>query len=101
MTRIGTTELAHITTSSGTAPTQQGSNADNGAGFANVIASALSETGAAMRNAEMVATQAMSGKASVQQVVEAVLDAERQLHTMLAVRDKVVAAYQELSRTSI
>lgn len=41
------------------------------------------------------------GQASVQQVVEAVMSAEQSLQTALAVRDKVVAAYQEISRMQI
>ena len=40
----------------------------------------------------------MQGKASVQQVVEAVMSAEQTLQSAIAIRDKVVAAYLELSR---
>ena len=46
-------------------------------------------------------SRALQGKASVQQVVEAVMSAERQLQTAIAVRDKVVAAYLEISRMAI
>jgi flagellar hook-basal body complex protein FliE len=37
----------------------------------------------------------------VQKVVDAVLAAERELQTVIAVRDKAVNAYQEISRMSI
>jgi flagellar hook-basal body complex protein FliE len=37
----------------------------------------------------------------VQQVVEAMMNAERNLQTVIAVRDKVVSAYQEISRLQI
>ncbi|KAF2990642.1 Flagellar hook-basal body complex protein FliE [Methylocystis sp. MJC1] len=35
------------------------------------------------------------------QVVDAVMAAERSLQTMIAVRDKVVNAYQEISKMAI
>ena len=41
---------------------------------------------------------ACTGKASVQQVVEAVMSAEQTLQGAIAIRDKVVAAYLEISR---
>jgi flagellar hook-basal body complex protein FliE len=54
-----------------------------------------------LKTAEATSMMGMQGKASVQQVVEAVLAAEQSLHTAVAVRDKVVAAYQEISRMAI
>ena len=41
------------------------------------------------------------GQASVQQVVEAVMSAEQTLQGAIAIRDKVVAAYLEISRMQI
>jgi len=43
----------------------------------------------------------IQGKASVQQVAEAVMAAEQTLQTAIAIRDKVVAAYQEIARMAI
>jgi flagellar hook-basal body complex protein FliE len=43
----------------------------------------------------------MKGQASLQQVVQAVMMAEQTLQTVVAVRDKVVGAYQEISRMQI
>ena len=60
--------------------------------------------GSAMDNvkaAEQAAISGLSGKASVQQVVEAVMSAERSLQTAIAIRDKLTAAYQEVSRMAI
>lgn len=71
------------------------------AGFAKVVSEALGDTANALKAAEETSAAAMSGKASIQEVVESVMHAERQLQTVLAIRDKVVAAYQELSRTTI
>ncbi|VAV89068.1 Flagellar hook-basal body complex protein FliE [hydrothermal vent metagenome] len=50
---------------------------------------------------EMTAIAGIKGQASVQQVVEQVMAAERTLQSTIAVRDKVVAAYQEISRMAI
>ena len=50
---------------------------------------------------EATAISGLQGKASVQQVVEAVMSAEQTLQTAIAVRDKVVGAYQEITRMAI
>jgi flagellar hook-basal body complex protein FliE len=43
----------------------------------------------------------LTGKASVQQVVEAVSTAELSLQKVTAVRDRVIAAYQEIARMPV
>jgi flagellar hook-basal body complex protein FliE len=43
----------------------------------------------------------MQGKESTRKVVEALMSAEQALQTAVAVRDKVVQAYQEVVRMSI
>jgi flagellar hook-basal body complex protein FliE len=43
----------------------------------------------------------LEGKANVQQVVENVMSAERTLQTTLAIRDKTVAAWQQISQMPI
>ena len=69
--------------------------------FAQMMSSVMSDTVTALQAAETTSTKALSGEASIQQVVESIMHAERQLQTVLAVRDKVVAAYLEISRTNI
>ncbi|GGF47797.1 flagellar hook-basal body complex protein FliE 2 [Azorhizobium oxalatiphilum] len=69
--------------------------------FSEVLASVSSEAIGTLRKGEATAISGIQGKASVQQVVEAVMSAEQTLQTALAVRDKVVAAYQEVSRMAI
>ncbi|MGY6570988.1 MAG: flagellar hook-basal body complex protein FliE [Salinarimonas sp.] len=54
-----------------------------------------------VRAAEATSIKGIQGQASVQQVVEAVMSAEQSLNTAIAVRDKVVQAYQEISRMQI
>ena len=54
-----------------------------------------------VRNAEAHVDRRHQGQASVQQVVEAVMSAEQTLQGAIAIRDKVVAAYLEISRMQI
>jgi flagellar hook-basal body complex protein FliE len=65
--------------------------------FARVAAAARDsvETG------EAAAIKGVSGETSVQNVVQAMMTAEQQLKAAIAVRDRVVAAYQEISRMQI
>lgn len=71
-----------------------------GADFGQVFA----EVGASidrLRTAEATSISAIEGRASIQQVAESVVAAEQSLHTVLAVRDKMVSAYQSLAQMSI
>lgn len=53
------------------------------------------------RSADAAATAALTGQGSVTEVVLAVSRAELALQTTVAVRDRVVAAYQEIMRMPI
>lgn len=71
-----------------------------GADFGQVFA----EVGTAidrLKAAEATSISAIEGRASVRQVVESVVAAEQSLHTVLAVRDKLVSAYQALVQMPI
>jgi len=72
-----------------------------GADFSQVLAEVSADAIAALKTGEAVSISGLQGKASVQQVVEAVMSAEQSLHTVVAVRDKVVGAYQALSQMAI
>jgi len=71
------------------------------ADFASVFASVAAEAVSSVRAGEQAAISGIQGKVPVQQVVEAVMSAEQTLQTAIAMRDKVVAAYQEISRMAI
>ena len=72
-----------------------------GADFGTVLAEIASGSIATLKTGEASALAGLHGKASAQQVVEAVMSAEQTLQAALAIRDKVVAAYQEISRMAI
>lgn len=69
--------------------------------FGAVLEQTLSEAVEAGRRGEAVATTALTGRAGLQEVVEAVNAAEVTLQTVVAVRDRVIAAYQEILRMPI
>lgn len=65
--------------------------------FAKIAANARD----AMRAGEAAAISGVQGDTSVQKVVESLMTAEEQLRAAVAVRDRVVAAYQEIARMQI
>lgn len=71
------------------------------ADFADTLASMAADAISTIKAGETTATAGMKGQASLQQVVQAVMMAEQTLQTVVAVRDKVVSAYQEISRMQI
>ncbi len=78
-----------------------GASAAPQADFGKVMGDVAGEAVDALRNAEATSIQGINGAASTQQVVEAVMTAEQSLRTAIAVRDKLVSAYQEISRMAI
>ena len=59
------------------------------------------DTANTLRAGEATALAGINGQASTQQVVQAVMTTEQTLQSAIAIRDKVVAAFLELSRMSI
>jgi flagellar hook-basal body complex protein FliE len=72
-----------------------------GADFSQMLAQVAADATGSLRSGEAAAMAGIQGKAPVQDVVDAVLNAERALQTTLAVRDKLVSAFQEISRMAI
>lgn len=69
--------------------------------FGEVMAQLASSGIENLKAGEAASISGMQGKASVQQVVQSVMSAEQSLQIAIAVRDKVVSAYQEISRMTI
>ncbi len=72
-----------------------------GADFGSVLADVANNTVDALKAGESAAIGGITGSRSVQQVVDAMLNADEALQTAIAVRDKLVSAYQEISRMNI
>lgn len=76
-------------------------NVDAGGDFASMLGNAITEFSNKLRAAEAVSINGVKGTASMQDVVERVMSAEQSLQSVIAVRDKVISAYQEISRMAI
>jgi flagellar hook-basal body complex protein FliE len=72
-----------------------------GSGFASLLRTETDATRASLQASEAKAVEALTGKAGLQDVVEAVTEAELSLQKMTAVRDRVISAYQEIMRMPI
>jgi flagellar hook-basal body complex protein FliE len=102
------TALPGVGGASGTAPVQGSAGVKAGAeaapageDFGSMLSRMATDTIDTIKNAESVSVAGIKGKASTQQVVESIMAAEQSLQTALAIRDKAVAAYQEVSRMTI
>ncbi|WP_300543111.1 flagellar hook-basal body complex protein FliE [Maricaulis sp.] len=69
--------------------------------FGNMVSSAIADTSNAIGQAEQMTAAAAAGEAELLDVVTAVSAAEITLETVVAVRDEVVRAYQEILRMPI
>jgi flagellar hook-basal body complex protein FliE len=74
---------------------------DTGEAFANLVRDAVGGAIDTGHVAERVSAKAIAGQTDLNQVVTAVNNAEVTLQTVLAVRDKVIQAYQDIIRMPI
>lgn len=73
----------------------------SGPSFADLIKDSIGGAIATTKVSESASVNAISGKADVVDLVTAINDAEMTLQTVVAVRDRVVQAYQEIMRMPI
>ena len=78
-----------------------GADAVGGPDFGAFLANALQGSVGAMKTAEAQGVAAATGKADIVNVVTAIAAAENSLETVVAVRDQVINAYQEILRMPI
>lgn len=72
-----------------------------GQGFGQLLSNALNGVAETGRKAETQAVAAASGKSNLVDVVTAVAESETALQTLVAVRDRVIAAYEEIMRMQV
>ncbi|MEP7453738.1 flagellar hook-basal body complex protein FliE [Phyllobacterium sp. SB3] len=90
------TETVNQGSSAGPAPAAVGQPS-----FDNVLSQLASSVSGKLQNAEAVSMKSMTGDVPTRDVVNAVMDAEQSLQTAIAIRDKIVQAYLEISRMPI
>lgn len=69
--------------------------------FSDALASAAQRAVGTMEGAEALSLKALQGDANTREVVDAVMSAEQTLQAAIAIRDKIVTAYLEVSRMAI
>ena len=74
---------------------------DGEGSFVSMVSDSLKSAVSTGRQAEELSLKQISGEADLKDVVTAVANAENTLETVIAVRDKVMSAYQEILRMPI
>lgn len=69
--------------------------------FSKILSGYISSAAETMKAAETAAAAGIEGKIPLQSMVDQILSAERTLQTTIAIRDKVVSSYLEISRMQI
>ncbi|MCX7357498.1 MAG: flagellar hook-basal body complex protein FliE [Alphaproteobacteria bacterium] len=72
-----------------------------GVDFGSLVQDAIRQAGAGAGQAEQQGLAVASGQGDIVNVVTAIAAAETQLQTVIAVRDQVISAYQEILRMPI
>jgi flagellar hook-basal body complex protein FliE len=72
-----------------------------GSDFSKMVSQAASQSVDALKQGEAASVLGLSGKLDLTQVVTAVANAQLTLQTAVAVRDRVMASYQEIMRMPI
>ncbi|MBL26858.1 MAG: flagellar hook-basal body complex protein FliE [Rhodospirillaceae bacterium] len=85
----------------GKSPATAGDTAGEHKSFAQMVGDALEQVRDATAASETATVDAMKGKADLSEVVAAVTNAEVTLQGVVAVRDRVINAYQEILRMPI
>lgn len=78
-----------------------GLEANTKTSFGDVLKNAAIKSIDTMRAGETASAKAVAGKASLPEVVQAITAAELTLQTVVAVRDRMMSAYQEIMRMPI
>ena len=93
--------LAKIGADAGAATGANAATAAAAPNFSDFLSNAMHESVGAMKQGETAAIKQVAGKADIVDVVSAVNNAEITLDTVVAVRDKVIQAFQSIMQMPI
>ncbi|WP_298162413.1 flagellar hook-basal body complex protein FliE [Brevundimonas sp.] len=85
----------------GTGGATAGAATGGGPDFSQLLSNVMGDMTQQTRAAETNMTQAVQGQGSMIDVVTSISSAEASLQTVIAVRDQVISAYQEIMRMPI
>jgi flagellar hook-basal body complex protein FliE len=97
----GLSALNALTQSPSVGTPQAAAPAAEGTSFEDALVEAIGSAVETLKAGEATAIQSVEGTVPPMKVVEAVMGAQRSLQSVLAIRDKVVSAYQEITRMAI
>ena len=97
----GVSAIGSASESVGVRSTQAAAAPAEGPSFDQALTQMIGSAIDALQTGEATAIQGVEGAAAPMKVVESVMAAQRSLQTVLAIRDKAVAAYQEIARMTI
>ncbi len=83
------------------APTDKSKFISGGSSFGELVQNAINDAVTASKTAETQIGNQVQGKAALIDVATAVSSAQASLETVMAVRDQVISAYQEIMRMAI
>jgi flagellar hook-basal body complex protein FliE len=72
-----------------------------GPDFGGMVETMVTDTASALRGAEQASVKQVAGKGDMIDVVTAIGAAESALHTVVAVRDRVIGAYNDIMHMQI
>jgi flagellar hook-basal body complex protein FliE len=78
-----------------------GGEQTGGMDFGKLVQDAISQASSSANQAERSAMSVAAGQSDIVDVVTAIAAAETQMQTVIAVRDQVISAYQEILRMPI
>lgn len=79
----------------------EGVASPKGESFGEILKDTARKTIDTLRAGEVASAKAVSGEASLPEVVQAITASEVTLQTVVAVRDRLVGAYQEIMRMPV
>ncbi len=82
-------------------PAPQATSPSGAVSFEEALGNAVGSAIDTLKAGEATAIQGVVGATPPMRVVELVMDAQRSLQSVLAIRDKLVSAWQDISRMSI
>ncbi|HEY8963453.1 MAG TPA: flagellar hook-basal body complex protein FliE [Alphaproteobacteria bacterium] len=77
------------------------SGEDDKFSFGSMIKNTIDQVVQTQKKSEAISAQAITGKANLTDVVQAVTEAEMTLQTVMTVRDRLVSSYQDIMRMPI
>ena len=78
-----------------------GTGSAGGVSFSDFLRDRVQDAADTVKSSEAMSARAVTGEADITEVVQAITEAELTLETVVAVRDRMISAYQDIMRMPI